>query len=161
MVDKKIRNKKSRYHKMKLSNIFGILVTLLVCVSGSFPYYDQFALTTTSCLYQYFDVEDPVKYKIAWWGSFLASPGGPIRWIEKMQDTCDACKADHKDPENTDCEDGIFDLVTGAIQNVVTGTMGWNSGLRLNNALFDGHLNKRNFVLLAAVLIVWVAYIWD
>ncbi|CCE62651.1 hypothetical protein TPHA_0C05025 [Tetrapisispora phaffii CBS 4417] len=145
MNDKKIR-KNSENHQYEVELYFWISVTLLVCVSGSFPYYEQIPFIATSLLYQHFDVNDPFLCKVGWSGFFLSSDGGPIRWIQRMQDTRDACKAKHEDPANTDCEDGIFDLVRGAIQNVIIGTMGWHSGLGPNGDFLMVTLIRDRFI---------------
>ncbi|CCE61097.1 hypothetical protein TPHA_0A00120 [Tetrapisispora phaffii CBS 4417] len=134
---------------MRVVGIFTVLVSVLVFADASFPSYDQIALITSSWAYAYFDSANPVLVKLAWWGAFLASDGGPIAWIEQMQDTCDACKSKHEDPANTDCRKGIYALVKGAIKNVVTGALGWHSGLGPNGEFLDGYFNKRTVLTLS------------
>ncbi|CCE64516.1 hypothetical protein TPHA_0H03130 [Tetrapisispora phaffii CBS 4417] len=138
------------------SNVIAIVFIVLMILSlpvrqadayviekRSFPLYNSIA-TAVSGIYGYYNYDQPIWVRIAWWGSFYADDGGVLDSVESVKNVCKQCVADKQDP-NMDCTQAALDLSRALMKTLVLAAVGYGATHSTNGAIDgSGILNKRD-----------------
>lgn len=117
---------------MQLEPLFYLILLLIPVVNVAFPYYDMIH-TGLTALFAYFNPEQSIFTKVAFWGSFVSSTATTIK---KGLDTCKQCEANKEGP-NWDCGKSVVDLGESICLNAISIYIGWQHAGTPNRA-FEG-----------------------
>lgn len=133
---------------MKLS-VFFIISFLLTCVYCTTPNDDialkkqafqwySYIILLVQMIFAYYDRKLPIWVKVAWWTAFLAEDGGVLDSITSVKNAYTSCKANYKDPLDSDCATDAANAIKSVLRNVMTLTVGWNAPGAVSDIMFDG-----------------------
>lgn len=145
-----------------------LLILISPLVKCAFPYYD-FIHTSLVSLYAYFNPDQPILTRVAFWGSFVESVASTL---EKAIDTCKVCEGKKEEP-NWDCAKSSVELAKSVCLNAISIYIGWQHAGTPNGALESadttvlkrrGNANMRirstRTVLFLGFLIIMPVVLW-
>ena len=134
--------------------VFVVILIVCLSISASRPVADAQPLEkrtnwyyhSISCaaqgLFAYFRVDQPIWFKVQWWGVMTAENGGFIDTADQAWSACNACQRDNKISQG-DCRGEVKSLLKMAIMNVVKVTVGWATTSGVNPIMFVDGQNRR------------------